>query len=56
MEREGVMSFENSVIRKVTLKLVPALIVLYLVAYIDRAAVSFNESLKKKNGEKMFFL
>lgn len=41
MEREGVMSFENSVIRKVTLKLVPALIVLYLVAYIDRAAVSF---------------
>lgn len=35
------MDFEKNVIRTVTLKLIPALIVLYLVAYIDRAAVGF---------------
>lgn len=35
------MEFEKDVIRKVTLKLIPALIVLYCVAYIDRAAVGF---------------
>lgn len=35
------MDFEKSVIGKVTIKLIPALIILYLVAYIDRAAVSF---------------
>jgi MFS family permease len=35
------MEFEKDVIRKVTFKLIPALVVLYLVAYIDRAAVGF---------------
>ncbi|MEB3752769.1 MFS transporter [Acinetobacter sp. MD2(2019)] len=35
------MDFEKNVIRTVTLKLIPALIILYLVAYIDRAAVGF---------------
>jgi len=35
------MDFEKDVIRKVTFKLIPALVILYLVAYIDRAAVGF---------------
>ncbi len=35
------MDFEKDVIRTVTFKLIPALVILYLVAYIDRAAVGF---------------
>ena len=35
------MDFEKDVIRTVTFKLIPALVILYLVAYIDRAAVTF---------------
>ena len=35
------MDFEKDVIRTVTYKLIPALVILYLVAYIDRAAVGF---------------
>ena len=35
------MDFEKNVIRTVTYKLIPALVILYLVAYIDRAAVGF---------------
>ena len=35
------MDFEKDVIRKATFKLIPALVILYLVAYIDRAAVGF---------------
>jgi len=38
---ESKMDFEKDVIRKVTFKLIPALVILYLVAYIDRAAVGF---------------
>src|SRR5690554_932438 len=38
---ESNMEFEKDVIRKVTFKLIPALVVSYLVAYIDRAAVGF---------------
>lgn len=35
------MDFEKDVIRTVTFKQIPALVILYLVAYIDRAAVGF---------------
>lgn len=35
------MDFEKDVIQTVTFKLIPALVILYLVAYIDRAAVGF---------------
>ncbi|MGP9689714.1 MFS transporter [Psychrobacter sp. AOP22-C1-C5] len=35
------MDFEKNVIRTVTYKLIPALIILYIVAYIDRGAVGF---------------
>ncbi|HCA5312040.1 TPA: MFS transporter [Acinetobacter baumannii] len=38
---ESKMDFEKDVIRTVTFKLIPALVILYLVAYIDRAAVGF---------------
>ena len=35
------MDFEKQVIRKITYRLIPALVILYLVAYIDRGAVGF---------------
>lgn len=34
---------ENELIKRVTFKLIPALIVLYIVAYVDRAAVGFAQ-------------
>ena len=38
---ESIMDFEKDTIRKITYKLIPALIVLYIIAYIDRGAVGF---------------
>lgn len=35
------MDFEKDTIRKITYKLIPALMVLYIIAYIDRGAVGF---------------
>lgn len=38
---ESIMDIEKDTIRKITYKLIPALIVLYIIAYIDRGAVGF---------------
>lgn len=35
------MDFEKETIKKITFKLIPALMVLYIIAYIDRGAVGF---------------
>ena len=35
------MSQELRLIRRITLKLIPFLILLYLIAYVDRSAVGF---------------
>ena len=35
------MSQELRLIRRITLKLIPFLVLLYLIAYVDRSAVGF---------------
>lgn len=41
MEVESIMDFEKDIIKKITYRLIPALMVLYTIAYIDRGAVGF---------------